>query len=84
MGDAIAMFAHRLEVTIPKNGRLYLDALPFAMGDKVEVIILKQPAKIYNEKSVSFAQAAKKFQACIKKAPADLSVNQDYFEGFGE
>lgn len=69
------MFAHRLEVTIPKNGRLYLDALPFAMGEKVEVIILKQPARISNEKRVYFAQAAQKFQGCIKKAPADLSVN---------
>ncbi|KHD08350.1 hypothetical protein PN36_06185 [Candidatus Thiomargarita nelsonii] len=78
------MFAHRVEVTIPKNGHLYLEALPFAMGEKVEVIILKQPASVFNEKTVSFAQAAKKFQGCIKKAPVDLSVNSDYLEGFGE
>jgi len=78
------MFAHRVEVTIPKNGQLYLEALPFAMGEKVEVIILKQPASVFNEKTVSFAQAAKKFQGCIKKAPVDLSVNPDYLEGFGE
>ncbi|WP_069469681.1 hypothetical protein [Candidatus Marithrix sp. Canyon 246] len=78
------MFAHRIEATIPQNGRLYLDALPFTMGDKVEIIILKQPTSIYNKKNISFAQAAKKFQACIKKAPADLSTNPDYFKGFGE
>jgi predicted HTH domain antitoxin len=47
------MFAHRLEVTIPSNGKLYLEALPFAMGEKVEIIILKQPAR--NEKTVFLA-----------------------------
>ena len=78
------MFAHRIEATIPKNGKLYLDALPFAMGDQVEIIILKQLTSISNEKNISFAQAAKKFQACIKKAPVDLSTNPDYFKGFGE
>ncbi len=79
------MFAHRLEVTIPNNGKLYLEALPFARGEKVEIIFLKQPARISNnDKTVSFAQAAKKFKGCIKQAPVDLSTNPDYLEGFGE
>jgi hypothetical protein len=44
------IFAHKIEATIPKNGKLYLDALPFVMGDKVEIIILKQRTSISNEK----------------------------------
>jgi len=78
------MFAHRLKVTIPNNGKLYLEALPFVRGEKVEIIFFKQSAYISNDKTVSFAQAAKKFKGCIKQAPVDLSINPVYLEGFGE
>jgi hypothetical protein len=36
------MFAHRVEAVVNQEGNLYLGALPFRPGDKVEIIILKQ------------------------------------------
>lgn len=34
-------------------------------------------------KAISFLEAAKEYVGCIKDAPADLSTNKAYFEGFG-
>jgi len=34
-------------------------------------------------KAISFLEAAKEYVGCIKDAPADLSINKAYFDGFG-
>ncbi|CAG1020108.1 hypothetical protein DOJK_00096 [Patescibacteria group bacterium] len=80
----LKMFAYKLETTITENGNLNLQSLPFEFGEEVEVIILRKSEKLSDNNSLSFAQAAKKFQGCIKNAPADLSTNPNYMQGFGE
>ncbi len=37
--------AHRIETTIQQDGTLTLDHLPFPVGESVEVIILRRPAR---------------------------------------
>nr|VFK18036.1 MAG: hypothetical protein BECKLPF1236A_GA0070988_1018711 [Candidatus Kentron sp. LPFa]VFK33298.1 MAG: hypothetical protein BECKLPF1236C_GA0070990_1020011 [Candidatus Kentron sp. LPFa] len=78
------MYAHRMETTIDKTGAVTLDALPFTPGDEVEIIILKRETSVSGQPSLSFARAAESFRGKIKQAPADLSTNPVYFEGFGE
>nr|VFK00630.1 MAG: hypothetical protein BECKLFY1418B_GA0070995_11991 [Candidatus Kentron sp. LFY] len=79
------MYAHRMETTIDKTGAVTLDALPFTPGDEVEIIILKrETAGVSGQPSLSFARIAEAFRGKIKQAPADLSTNPVYFEGFGE
>jgi hypothetical protein len=39
------MNAHKVEVTLAKNGTLTLEGLPFHAGDAVEVIILERSDK---------------------------------------
>nr|VFK28841.1 MAG: hypothetical protein BECKMB1821I_GA0114274_100750 [Candidatus Kentron sp. MB]VFK74119.1 MAG: hypothetical protein BECKMB1821H_GA0114242_100150 [Candidatus Kentron sp. MB] len=79
------MYAHRMETTVDETGAVTLDALPFTPGDEVEIIILKrETAGISAQSSLSFAGIAEAFCGKIKDAPADLSTNPVYFEGFGE
>ena len=77
------MYAHRIETTINETGTIQLNTLPFAVGDKVEIIILKQetPKPASN---LSFTQATQAFCGKIKQAPTDLSTNPDYLNGLGE
>lgn len=37
------MNAHKLAATFTEDGKLVLTGLPFHAGDKVEIIVLKQP-----------------------------------------
>ena len=79
------MYAHRIEMTIDETGVIQLDSSPFAPGDKVEIIILKQETTGKTQQSsLSFAQAAKAFCGKIEQAPTDLSTNSTHFQGFGE
>ena len=34
------MLAHRIETTVPEDGKLTLESLPFAPGEPVEIIVL--------------------------------------------
>lgn len=38
---------------------------------------------VIQENPGSFAEAAKKYMGCLENAPADLSTNNRYFEGYG-
>lgn len=38
------MYAHRIETTLDPQGGLHLRQLPFAAGERVEVIILRREA----------------------------------------
>lgn len=79
------MHAHRIETTIDETGTIKLGTLPFMPGDTVEVIILKKEnTNSAQYSSTSFAQVAKAFCGKIQQAPADLSTNKVYFQGFGE
>nr|VFJ74910.1 MAG: hypothetical protein BECKFM1743C_GA0114222_108163 [Candidatus Kentron sp. FM]VFJ75593.1 MAG: hypothetical protein BECKFM1743A_GA0114220_108493 [Candidatus Kentron sp. FM]VFK23371.1 MAG: hypothetical protein BECKFM1743B_GA0114221_109213 [Candidatus Kentron sp. FM] len=79
------MYAHRMETTVDETGAITLNALPFTPGDEVEIIILKRETSGVSEQpSLSFARITEAFCGKIKHAPADLSTNPVYFEGFGE
>ncbi|MCK5878111.1 MAG: hypothetical protein KAG43_10785 [Candidatus Marithrix sp.] len=79
------MYAHRIETTINEVGTINLDTLPFAPGDKVEIIFLKrETADNVQQPPISFAKAAQEFCGKIEQAPTDLSTNPAYFQGFGE
>nr|VFK42326.1 MAG: hypothetical protein BECKTC1821E_GA0114239_101827 [Candidatus Kentron sp. TC] len=79
------MYAHRMETTVDETGAVTLDALPFTPGDEVEIIILKrETSDVSGQPSLSFARVAEAFRGKIKDAPADLSTNPAYFDGFGQ
>lgn len=40
------MRAYRLETTVPSNGKLQLNQLPFQLGEAVEIIILALESSI--------------------------------------
>ncbi|WP_353572777.1 hypothetical protein [Candidatus Albibeggiatoa sp. nov. BB20] len=79
----MTMYAHRIETTINETGTIQLDTHPFAAGDKVEIIILKQETQP-STSNLSFTQATKAYCGKIKQAPADLSTNPDYLKDFGK
>ena len=63
------MYAHRIETTINEACTINLDTLPFASGDKVEIIFLKrETVDNMQQPPISFAKAAQEFCGKIKQA----------------
>jgi hypothetical protein len=75
------MRAHRLEVTVPPNGQLQLNLLPFQPGEPVEIIILalentRRTASQGGEGSSSSALHIKRKQAKKPRRQATLTAIQ--------